>query len=116
MFTKHNTPIDNAEFRVQFTETNLQYLLTAPEPDPEKIRICKERLWQAKHDLAVLKPIPPKFDTFSFIMAYEGGELTEEEMIEGFQVLIDTGLAWSLQGCYGRTAVALIEAGHCTRK
>ena len=54
-----------------------------------------------------------KFNTLAFIMAYEGGSCTDEEVIEGFQVLIDTGLVWQLQGHYGRTATALIEAGHC---
>jgi hypothetical protein len=30
-----------------------------------------------------------------------------------WQKLIDTGLAWRLQGWFGRTAAALIEAGEC---
>lgn len=52
-------------------------------------------------------------DSVCFIMAYEDGELSEEETIAGFQKLIDSGLAWQLQGSYGRVAQALIEAGHC---
>lgn len=57
-----------------------------------------------------------KFDSVAFIMAYEGGELeSEDELVEGFQHLIDSGLAWSLQGHYGRTAQQLIDAGYCTR-
>lgn len=57
------------------------------------------------------------FDSLGFIMDYEGGEdLSQTQLIEGFQHLIDTGLAWSLQGHYGRTAMALIEQGFCHRK
>lgn len=45
------------------------------------------------------------------IIAYENGELDEEQTAELFQRLVDTGLAWSLQGSYGRTAQAMLEAG-----
>ena len=48
------------------------------------------------------------------IIAYENGELNKSEVIELFQTLVSTGLAWSLQGSYGRTARALIEAGLVT--
>lgn len=47
------------------------------------------------------------------IIAFEQGELDLDETVELFQELIDTGLAWSLQGSYGRTASRLIEAGYC---
>lgn len=50
------------------------------------------------------------------IIQYENGELTEDEMIALFQELIDSGLAWKLQGSYGRTARDLIEQGLCTEK
>lgn len=56
------------------------------------------------------------FDAVGFIMRLEGGadDLTQDEVIEGFQYLIDTGMAWSLQGSYGRAAMSLIERGYCT--
>ncbi len=49
----------------------------------------------------------------NFIIDYESGEATEEEVIEGFQAMIDSGAVWQLQGSYGRTAADLIEAGLC---
>ncbi len=52
-------------------------------------------------------------DTLGFIMDYEEGKLSEEEIIEGFQRLIDSGLVWQLQGAYGRMAARLIETGAC---
>lgn len=53
-------------------------------------------------------------DNLDQIISFEQGELDEEDTIKLFQELIDSGLAWSLQGSYGRTAQSLIEAGVCT--
>ena len=50
------------------------------------------------------------------IMAYENGTLENEEVIELFQELIDNGMAWKLQGSYGRMAAYLIECGFCVIK
>lgn len=50
-------------------------------------------------------------DVVMDIMAYESGEMNEQEILDFFQYLVDTGLAWQLQGHYGRTATALIETG-----
>ena len=38
---------------------------------------------------------------------------SKEEVIEAWQTLIDSGLAWQLQGWFGRTAKSLIEQGIC---
>jgi hypothetical protein len=53
----------------------------------------------------------PTYDRVAAIIAYENGELDEGEVIRLFQHLVDTGLAWRLQGSYGRMAARLIEAG-----
>lgn len=51
-----------------------------------------------------------------FIMAYEAGEIEDDdEIVKGFQQLIDSGLAWQLQGHYGRAAEMLIQQGRCRR-
>ena len=49
------------------------------------------------------------------IIAYEQGELNGAEMIYFFAELIRNGMAWSLQGHYGRTASRLIEVGILTK-
>jgi hypothetical protein len=45
------------------------------------------------------------------MIAYEQGELDANETCQLFQELVDSGIVWNLQGHYGRTAYALIEAG-----
>lgn len=59
----------------------------------------------------------PTFDLTSAIIAFETGDMeTEEQVIELFQHLVDTGLAWQLQGSYGRTATHLINEGYIRPK
>ena len=48
------------------------------------------------------------------IMAFEEGELDEDQTVQMFQEMIDDGSVWSFQGSYGRTAMDLIESGQCT--
>ena len=53
-------------------------------------------------------------DNFTATMIAEGVEEADEVMqIEAWQHLIDTGLAWSLQGSFGRMAKSLVEQGIC---
>ena len=40
----------------------------------------------------------------------------EKKIIEAWQYLIDTGLAFKLQGWFGRTAINLIEQGICKKQ
>ena len=48
----------------------------------------------------------------SKIIKYESDEMSQEEVIEFFQELIDSGAAWKLQGHYGRTALLLVTSHH----
>ena len=41
----------------------------------------------------------------------EGEGASEKEQIEAWQYLVDTGMCWTLQGWFGRTAASLIEQG-----
>jgi len=52
-----------------------------------------------------------KFDLTERIIAYETGDISHEGFVELFQYLVDTGLAWRLQGSYGRLAEVLIGDG-----
>lgn len=55
-----------------------------------------------------------KYDSLTAIMEYESGALDENGTIKLFQHLVDTGMAWRLQGHYGRMARDLIDAGLVT--
>lgn len=46
------------------------------------------------------------------LIAYEMGMLEDDQIIELFQYLVDSEMVWNLQGHYGRTATALIDAGY----
>jgi len=50
-------------------------------------------------------------DVTNAVIAYEQGELEEVEVLDLFQKLVDSGLAWQLQGSYGRMAAQLIDIG-----
>jgi hypothetical protein len=45
------------------------------------------------------------------ILDFEAGDLSDEDTLEMFSHLISSGLAWTLEGFYGRTAQALIDSG-----
>lgn len=47
------------------------------------------------------------------VLRYESGEMSDEEIIQFFQGLIDSGVVWKLQGNYGRMASYLINEEYC---
>ena len=67
----------------------------------------------SKLELSWKKFMENKKVSITKIVEYENGELNDEETIELFQELINTGLAWQLQGNYGRFAIELLEEGFC---
>lgn len=52
----------------------------------------------------------PGIDT---LIAFENGELEQEQVIDFIQDGIDRGWVWQLQGSYGRLASSLINEGLC---
>lgn len=49
--------------------------------------------------------------TLDMICRYESGKLGHEETVWLFQELLDTGLWRQLQGHYGQTPMAMLQAG-----
>jgi hypothetical protein len=56
------------------------------------------------------------YDYVGAIMDFEEGSLTDEQVIKLFQYLVDTGIAWKLQGSYGFLAYNMIQDGHIKRR
>ena len=54
------------------------------------------------------------YDITGGIIDFESGELDFDQTCELFQELVNSGLVWQLQGSYGRTAMALADAGYIT--
>lgn len=59
-----------------------------------------------------------QLDPYRAISIIEGMEIVEtrEEVLEAWQYLVDTDLAWTLQGSIGRMAAMLIESGEILPK
>jgi hypothetical protein len=50
------------------------------------------------------------FPTVSEFDAYETGMMTDDEVVDFFQRLVDFGVIWQLQGHYQRTLRSLVQA------
>lgn len=82
-----------------------------------KKTVAKRHPWTHDPDAFRGQDTPKKpkakrpYDMVGNIMAFEEGQLDRDGVVALFQHLVDTGLAWSLQGSYGRMAKALLDAG-----
>lgn len=45
------------------------------------------------------------------LMLYEDGNMSHASTLDLFQRLVDSGMAWTLQGSYGREAQRLLDSG-----
>ena len=52
-----------------------------------------------------------QYDLVDKFVRFENDEMEDDETIDFFQYLVDTGMVWRLQGNYGRMAQYLIEIG-----
>lgn len=52
-----------------------------------------------------------RYNVTSRLIDYECGHLDDRGTLRLFSELVKTGMAWDLQGHYGRTAQALIDDG-----
>jgi hypothetical protein len=53
-----------------------------------------------------------KMDMYTAVAIAEGmQEADDEETLDAYQYLVDTGIIWKLQGSFGRVAQHLIDAG-----
>jgi hypothetical protein len=55
------------------------------------------------------------FDAVGIIEGFVDSD-SEEQVLEAWQTLVDTGMAWQLQGWFGRTARHLIEEGYINER
>ncbi len=80
----------------------------------ENLKAAQANLREAENFLVQAAcPIEFEMNNFTAVAIAEGfEEASEERQLEAWQYLHDTGLAYRLQGYFGRQCKALIEAGH----
>lgn len=51
------------------------------------------------------------YEAVSIAEGFTFDDADDEQMLEAWQYLLDTGLCWALQGWFGRNAMYLIQEG-----
>ena len=93
-------------------EMNLFLRKATSGNEPSAQRTVEEET--AKISSVSRKALSP--DLVNQIMQYEDGGMDQDEIVEFFQGLIDSGTIHHLQGSYGRVAEQLIRQGLCHRR
>jgi hypothetical protein len=84
--------------------------------DAETVEVLELRAEAVAAAEAYVEVLPSErkwtvYDACAVVEGFDGEEHNEDEQLEAWQYLVDTGVCWSLQGAYGRGATALIQAG-----
>lgn len=75
------------------------------KPAETELVVVKEKVSKPN-----ITPKPKGFEIWD-VEDPDGAGMNKEQYLQMWQHLVDTGQAWSLQGWYGRTAQALLDAG-----
>lgn len=79
-----------------------------PDEEPDQTEDTRIR-----HKRILGLAINREFDQVAFVASFECGQLSQEEIIEGFQHLIEYDSIWDLPAIFGHTAVDFVEQGIC---
>jgi hypothetical protein len=117
MTTSTTTPIEFGPLQMSALDAVLAYLwegerrdyLAKPRPDHIIHDLVRLRAWLSTRRHRTRQPMT----VLKAALIADGTEdpVSEEEYLAAWQHLVDTGVAWQLQGFVGRTARDLLEAG-----
>ena len=86
-----------------------------PEKEVEKVMKAVDKNRGSMWAKGKKNPVNEK-NSLNYIMEYEGGNPSVEDVVNLFSHLVKSGQAWTLQGMYGRQAQRFIDVGILDRK
>lgn len=117
MNTPTTTPIEFGPPQISSLEAVLEHVWdderrdyhANPRPGHVFVELVRLRGWLSLRHRAATQPM----STYKAALIADGTETpeSEEEYLAAWQHLVDTGVAWQLQGFVGRMARDFIEAG-----